>query len=323
MASTPLIRALGTDTESINVTVITSETLAWMPLYTFNESLALADVIYVDRFMPWGIDLLQLLVSHVNGTISYDGLIMFGIMQNGSVPGEGDLTPSQVDAIAPVLPVSLSTSYVNSTGNSSAPGYAIEVKPASGVPENSTILANCIPWDTCPLVDRRLVVSAMPGAAVVLTDQTGSEPVLAEWNISDNDSSVMVFSMEIIENNRLFTSFPCFAYLMYVCTFHAMYNYSDSLIDSWEEWPFSPGYGGDLPWAWLILTLALVGVALWLYYLSRKVAAKSRGGGGKAALGSDTRRGWRNKTRIIRKETSRDGKEDTPGDGVGATDGAM
>ncbi len=282
---TPLITALGTDAELINMTVITSETLAPMSLDAFNHSLAQADVMFVDRFLPDDINYLRLLVSHVNGTLGYDGLVMFGILQNGSAPGEGDLTPSQVSAIAPILPVDLPTDYVNSTGNSSAPGYVIGVEPAPGVPDNSTILVDCIPWGSCPLVDRRVMVTAKPGAALVLTDQTGAETVLAEWFISDNDSSVMFFSMEITDHNFLFTGFPYFAYFMYVCTFHAMYNYSDALIESWEEWPFSTGPGGDVPWALLAAIAALVGVAFWIYLKTRKKGAGDPGRG-KAAIAS-------------------------------------
>jgi len=278
-ARTPLTIALGVDTEAINVTVVTSESLALMSLAQFNTTLALADVIFVDRFLPGNLSFLHLLVSHVNGTFGNDGLVMFGILQNGTVPGEGDFSAAQVNAIAPVLPVNLTTGYVNSTGNSSAPGFAIQVETASGVPENSSLLVNCIPWNSCPLIDRRLLVTMKPNATLVLTSTTGAETILAEWFIGDNDSSVMFFSMEITDHNFLFTSFPYFAYFMYVCTFHAMSNYSDAFIESWNEWPFSPGFGGGTPWALLIVTGALVVVMLWLNLRPRKKDAKAAGGG--------------------------------------------
>ncbi|MEX2730103.1 MAG: hypothetical protein Q6353_022875, partial [Candidatus Sigynarchaeum springense] len=246
-ARTPLILALGVDTEAINVTVVTKESLAMMSFSQFNATLTVADVMFVDRFLPQNLSYLELLVSHVNGTLGNDGLVMFGILQNGTVPGEGDFSASQVNAIAPILPVNLTTAYVNSTGNSSAPGFVIQVETAPSVPENSSILVNCIPWSACPLIDRRLLVTMKPNATLVLTSTIGAETVLAEWFIGDNDSSVMFFSMEITDHNFLFTSFPYFAYLMYVCTFHAMNNYSDAFIESWAEWPYSIGFGGEMP----------------------------------------------------------------------------
>jgi hypothetical protein len=277
---TPLVVALGTDTAAIRVTVITNETLASMPLAAFNESLTLADVVFVDRFLPENLSYLHLLVSHVNGTMGHDGLVMFGIMQNSSVPGDGDLSSSQVSVIAPILPVDLLAGYMNSTGNSSAPGYIIQVEPAPIVPENSSILVECIPWSACPLIDRRLVVAAKPAGTIILTDLSDAETVLAEWFLGENGSRVMFFSMEIAEHNIAFTTFPYFDYLMYVCAFHAMHNYSDALIESWEEWPFSSGHGGGTPWVWIVAIIVLVGVAFWLYLQTRKKTAKP--GEGKA-----------------------------------------
>jgi hypothetical protein len=61
---------------------------------------------------------------------------------------------------------------------------------------------------------------------------------------------------------------------MYACTFHALYNYSDALIESWEEWPFSTGSGGGSPWLWIIMIIALGCVASWLHLKSRKKALR-------------------------------------------------
>ncbi len=270
---TSLINALRTDTDAINVTVITGEVLPSISLATFNKSLTFADVLFVDRFLPSDSSYLNLLECHVNGTFEHDGLVMFGFLQNGSVPGIGDFSASQVAAVAPLLPVNITTVYENSTANESATGFVIQATPATAVPENSTILRDCIPWSSCPLIDRRLLVSAKPGAATILTDGTGNETVLAEMPTGGNGSSSIFFSMEIAHYNIPFTTFRFFSYLMYVCTFHSMSNYSDALIESWEEWPFSPGYGDESPWLWIVIIIVLVGVTFWIHVRSRKSAS--------------------------------------------------
>ncbi len=275
---TSIVTAFGADTESINTTVITNDTLTSMSLDAFNSTLNSSDVIFVDRFLPGNLTYLHLLLSHVNGTRGYDGLVMFGVMQNDSTPGDGDLSPSQVSAIEPILPVNLSVGYVNSTENSSAPGYAIQIQPVSSAPENSTIIVDYFPWDACPLIDRRLVVAAKTAASLVLTDQTGNETVLAEWSLGGNGSQVMSFSMEINEHNLPLRLSPYFGYLMYLCAFHAMGNYSDSLIDTWGEWAFGGGPYGDSFWVWIILVIVLVGVAFWLYLKTRKMGKNTAGG---------------------------------------------
>jgi cbb3-type cytochrome oxidase subunit 3 len=273
--NTPIVTAFGADTESMNTTVITSAMLASMSLDAFNSTLNSSDVIFVDRFLPENLTYLHMLVSYVNGTMGYEGLVMFGIMQNGSIPGDGDLSPSQVSAIEPILPVNLSVGYVNSTANSSAPGFAIQVEPAAIVPENATIIVDYFPWDACPLIDRRLVVAAKPAASLVLTDQTDNETVLAEWSLGGNGSQVMAFSMEINEHNLLLRSSPYFGYLMYLCAFHSMNDYSDSLIDTWGEWTFPGGLFGDSLWVWIILVIVLIGIAFWLYLKTRKKGNKA------------------------------------------------
>nr|MDO8088906.1 hypothetical protein [Candidatus Sigynarchaeum springense] len=287
LPSTPLITSLGVDTDAINVTVVTRERLALMSLAQFNTTLALADVIFVDRFLPGNISFLDLLVSHVNGTLGNDGLVMFGILQKDSTPGNGDFTAAQVNTIAPLLPVDLAATYVNSTSDSASIDYSIQVKVTASIPTSSSILTKYIPWGTCPLIDRRVVVEAKPGATPVITDLVEQKSILSEWVFGPSGARVMFFSMEITENNIGFTVFPYFNYLMYVCTFHVTSGYSDDLIESWEEWPYSPIPRGPAVAVWFVMIGALWIITFWIYFKNKKrgkidsntIAARGPGAG--------------------------------------------
>ncbi len=266
----PLITSLGIDTEAISITLVTIETLASTTLSAFNGSLAAADVIFVDRFLPGNVSYLNLLVSHVNGTLGNDGLVMFGFLQSESTPGNGDLTAAQVNAIAPLLPVDLTAAYVNSTSDSTSLEYSIQVKVAANIPPNSSILTRYIPWGTCPLIDRRLVVEAKPAATPVITDLVEDKSIISEWIFGGSGARVTFFSMEITEHNIGFTVFPYFNYLMYVCTFHAINGFSDALIESWEEWPYSPIPRGTAVVVWFIMIGALWVISFWIYFRNKK-----------------------------------------------------
>lgn len=274
MVRTPLITALGIDTHAINMTVVTPGTLATMSIDAFNASLSSVDVIFIDKLLPEDPDFLHLLASHVNGTKGHVGLVVFGFLQNGTIPGVGDMNASQVTTISSVLPVDIPVSYTNSTSDEGASTYAIHLEQSPVIPENASILWNCIPWTECPLVDRRLLVTAKPGALTLLTGQGGTEPILVENQFGENGSRAIFFSLEITRYNVPFSSAIYFPYLMYACTFHALYNYSDGLIESWDEWPFSPGSGGDPPWFAIALVGALAVITIALRVRSRKAASK-------------------------------------------------
>jgi hypothetical protein len=270
LPQSPLITSLGIDGEAISITLATSESLAITTLSAFNDSLAAADVIFVDRFLPGNVSYLKMLVSHVNGTFSNDGLVIFGFLQRDSTPGNGDLTATQVNAIAPLLPVDLTASYINSTSDSTSLEYSIQVKVAAEIPPSSSILTQYIPWGTCPLIDRRLVVEAKPFATPVITDLVEEKSIISEWIFGASGARVMFFSMEITEHNIGFTVFPYFNYLMYVCTFHAITGYSDALIESWEDWPYSPIPKGTAVVVWFIMIGALWVISFWIYFRNKK-----------------------------------------------------
>jgi hypothetical protein len=268
--NSPLIISLGIDREAIQVTTITNESLASITISAFNATLTSTDVIFVDRFLPGNATFLALLVSHVNGSFGNDGLVMFGFLQKDSTPGNGDLTAAQVNAIAPVLPVDLNAAYINSTRDSAALDYSIQVKVAASIPPSSSILTQYIPWGTCPMIDRRLLVEPKPAATRVITDLVEQKSILSEWVLGASGARVMFFSMEIRENNVGFTVFPYFNYLMYVCTFHALNGYSDSLIESWEDWPYSPIPRGPAIVVWFSMIGALWVISFGIYFRNKK-----------------------------------------------------
>ena len=267
--TTPLITSLRIDVDAINVTVITNETLSVMSIARFNATLAMVDVIFVDRFLPETSGYLDLLACHVNGTLGNDGLVMFGFMQKNSTPGVGDFTASQINAIKALFPVDLTVQYVNSTEDSNNPAYSIQVKTAATIPPSSEILVKFIPWGTCPLIDRRITILSKPAATPVITDLMDQQAIITEWKLGSG-ARVIFFAMEIIEHNIGFTVFPYFNYLMMICTFHAMHGYSDAAIESYEEWPWSPIPRGIAVWVWFTMIGALWVVTFWIYLKNKK-----------------------------------------------------
>lgn len=232
-STSPLITSLRIDTGAIAVQVLAAADVAGLDATGFNNTLASADVFFVDRYLPTDPTFLALLASHVNGTLGHKGLVMFGIM-------EGDLDGPQVAAIAPLLPVQLDAAYQNSTADSTRLDYSIQIKVNEGRLATSEVLVRWIPWVSAPQVDRRTVIDARPGADRIIVDLTGSHAIVAEWQVGSTGARVMFFSMEVNVHNIGFSVWPYFNYLMYACTFHVLQGYDDALIEAFHEWPWAP-----------------------------------------------------------------------------------
>ncbi len=267
-----LIDSLGIDSDAIHVTIITKDNID----QKFNEFLLLGtNVVIIDGYMPEKTKDLQLLINYINKKKGEIGLIFFGGLNNDEIE-EDDFSNMQINMISEILPVELGTNYKVSTDDASQAERKTQVTLNIEIENqklsdkaNSNVLVKHVEWISSPLIGKRMMVKSRSSATQIVETIDGGYSISSEWDISGG-GTVILYSMLIHGYNDPFVLWPYFNYLMYVSIFHAKSDFSDSEIESYVEWPFSP-----IPHTFeIILWFSMIGclwvITIYLYFKMRK-----------------------------------------------------
>lgn len=255
-----LISSLMIDKESISLTIAKSTNYK-----DYFDDLDDFDVFIIDRFLPKNLAELQTLKSHIDGTIDSKGLIVFGFLEN-------DFTSEQVEAISDLLPVEINPDYNSaiSPNDTSNPDYKIQISLNSNVANlSNNVVIKHIPWTSCPLIAKRLVVENKKENYGVIESIDGIYAIFSEWTVRNVGGKVLFYSMEIDDNNKPFTLWPYFNYLVYTSIFHVKSGFSELNIESYSAWPYSPIPHTIEIIFWFIMVACLWIITFWLYFKYR------------------------------------------------------
>jgi len=241
-----LITSLQIDSEAINLTVITKDTINTK----FNEDLLNhTDVIIIDRYLPTNTNDLHLLRGYINGTNSSLGLVCYGGLKND--PSEADdFNDEQINILEPLLPASITPDYNVSSSDTSDDEYKIQIAMHNELQDqlstdrqNANVLVKYISWTSSPLISKRMLVPSTAlktSATGIIESIDGKYSILSEWTLAGNGGTVILLTLLIDGYNNPFVVWPYFNYLMYVSVFHTKADFSDNAIESFAEWPYSP-----------------------------------------------------------------------------------
>ena len=167
-----------------------------------------------------------------------------------SFDANDDFNLNQLLNISELLPVNLDSNFENSTHDTGAFDYKIQIAMDNNIEtqlnndkEHANILVRYIAWTSSPLISKRMLIKSSdlkPTTTQIIESIDGEYSILSEWSVGSNGGRVILYSILINEYNKPFTLWPYFNYLMYVSIFHVKADFSDDNIESFAQWPYSP-----------------------------------------------------------------------------------